>query len=73
MRLHLASACAFTLVACQSGRPAASLVVVGQYVVTGNAAGQVLSPGAVAIDGETIVEVGSRDEILSQVLGKGSH
>ena len=43
------------------------LVVVGEHVVTGNAAGQVLSPGAVAIDGDTIVDVGDQRRHSVQV------
>ena len=70
MRVHLALLAALTLSACQSGRPVASLVVVGQYVVTGNAAGQVLSPGAVAINGDLIIEVGDRDAILAKYTVK---
>src|SRR5262245_52863060 len=70
MRVHLAVLAALALVACQSGRPPASLVVIGQHVVTGNAAGQVLSPGAVAIDGAAIIEVGEPDAILAKYAVK---
>jgi 5-methylthioadenosine/S-adenosylhomocysteine deaminase len=70
MRVHLALLAALTLSACQSGRPAASLVVLGQHIVTGNAAGQVVSPGAVAINGDVIIEVGDRDAILAKYAVK---
>jgi len=50
-------------VACQSPRRPVSLVVVGGTVLTQNAAQEVLTPGAVAIDGDTIVAVGHPDAI----------
>ncbi len=40
-----------------------SLIVTGRFVITENDARQVLSPGSVAIDGETIVGVDSPDVI----------
>lgn len=52
--------------ACQSPRPTASLVVIGRHVVTQNAAGDVLSPGAVAVSGDAIVAVGPPDDILAR-------
>ena len=61
---------AATCVACQSSRRAASLVVIGGTVITENAAGQVLSPGAVAIDGTTIVDVDRPDIIQSKYAAR---
>ncbi len=52
--------------AAQQPRQAASLVVVGRFVITQNAAHQVLSPGAVAINGNAIVAVGAPDAIAAQ-------
>jgi 5-methylthioadenosine/S-adenosylhomocysteine deaminase len=51
--------------AAQAQQPA-SLVVVGRAVITQNASRQVLSPGAVAINGNTIVDVGSPEAIGSK-------
>jgi hypothetical protein len=45
------------LAAGQPGRRTVSLVVLGGTVVTGNPARQVLTPGAVAIDGTDIIDV----------------
>jgi 5-methylthioadenosine/S-adenosylhomocysteine deaminase len=44
-------------------RQPASLVVVGRSVITQNASRQILSPGAVAINGNTIVDVGTPEAI----------
>ncbi len=52
--------------ACQTGRRPVSLVVIGGDVVTENAAQQVLSPGAVAVDGDTIVDVDTPDAIRAK-------
>jgi 5-methylthioadenosine/S-adenosylhomocysteine deaminase len=57
---------ATTGVACQPPRRAVSLVVIGGSVITENAAGQVVSPGAVAIDGTTIVDVDRPDVIQAK-------
>ncbi|MGE3507797.1 MAG: amidohydrolase [Vicinamibacterales bacterium] len=54
---------ALALTACRTAESPISLVVVGQHVVTQNAAGDVLSPGAVAIDGDRIVAVGTPEAI----------
>ncbi|MGE3176850.1 MAG: amidohydrolase family protein [Vicinamibacterales bacterium] len=51
--------------ACQRDKAAASLVLIGRSVVTVNAQREVYSPGAVAIDGTTIVGVGTPESILS--------
>jgi 5-methylthioadenosine/S-adenosylhomocysteine deaminase len=56
--------------ACQSPRRAASLVVIGGTVITENAGGQVLVPGAVAIDGTTIIDVDRPDVILSRYAAR---
>jgi 5-methylthioadenosine/S-adenosylhomocysteine deaminase len=61
---------AATCVACQSSRRAASLVVIGGTVITENAAGQVLSPGAVAIDGTTIIDVDRPDVIQGKYAAR---
>jgi 5-methylthioadenosine/S-adenosylhomocysteine deaminase len=52
------------LAAAQSPRRAASLVVIGGTVITQNGTHQILSPGAVAIDGTDIVDV-DRPEAIS--------
>ena len=48
------------------GRRAASLVVVGGTVLTQNSTRQVLSPGAVAIAGADILDVGTPESIASR-------
>ena len=50
------------MVAGQTARQV-SLIVVGRFVITQNAAHQMLSPGAVAIDGSTIVGVDTPEAI----------
>jgi len=50
----------------QQGRRAISLVVVGGTVVTQNAAHDLVSPGAVAVDGTDIVEIGAPAAIGSR-------
>ena len=52
------------IAAAQSGRRPASLVVVGGTVITQNAAHQILSPGAVAINGRDIIDV-DRPEVIA--------
>jgi 5-methylthioadenosine/S-adenosylhomocysteine deaminase len=52
------------MAAAESGRRHASLVVVGGTVITENAAHQILSPGAVAINGTDIVDV-DRPEMIA--------
>src|SRR5207248_2747734 len=49
--------------AAQSGRRHVSLIIVGGTVITQNAAHQVFSPGAVAVNGTDIVEVGGAGAI----------
>src|SRR5688572_27097910 len=61
---------AATCIACQSSRRTASLVVIGGTVITQNAAGRVLSPGAVAIEGTTIVDVDRPDVIQSKYAAR---
>ena len=48
------------------GRPTVSLIVTGESVVTMDPSRRVLSPGAVAIDGSTIVAVGRPAEIAAR-------
>jgi len=55
-----------TLAAGQPGRRAVSLVVIGGTVVTANPGRQVLTPGAVAIDGADIVAVDDPGAIESR-------
>ena len=43
-----------------------SLIVTGRFVITQNDARRVLSPGSVAIDGDTIVGVDAPDAIARQ-------
>src|SRR2546428_8253064 len=50
----------------QPARRAVSLVVIGGTVVSGNATHQILTPGAVAINGTDIVGVDRPDAIASQ-------
>ena len=47
-----------------------SLLITGATVVTMDAAGRVLSPGAVAIDGRDIVGVGSAESVRAQFSGR---
>ena len=47
-------------------RQPASLVVIGRSVITQNASRQVLTPGAVAINGNVIVDVGSPESIAAR-------
>ena len=53
-------------IAAQQGRRTIALVVVGGTVLTQNAAHAILSPGAVAIDGTDIVEVGTPEAIAAR-------
>jgi len=53
-------------VAAQPARPSIALIVIGRTVITENARHQVLSPGAVAIDGNTIVDVNAPDAIAGK-------
>ena len=57
---------AVTLVAAQPARRPVSLVVVGRTVITENPAHQMLSPGAVAISGTDIVDVGTPEAIAAK-------
>jgi 5-methylthioadenosine/S-adenosylhomocysteine deaminase len=61
--LLAALAVAAVIVALQPGSRTVSLIVVGGWVVTANPAHDVLSPGAVAIDGTTIVDIGDPDTV----------
>jgi 5-methylthioadenosine/S-adenosylhomocysteine deaminase len=71
MRVHhgVIAAIVFAAIAGLAAQPArrpASLVVVGGTVITENSTRQVLSPGAVAIDGPTILDVGTPESIASR-------
>ena len=70
MRAHLAVVLALlatTVVAsAQGARRAVSLVVIGGTVLTQNDTRQVLSPGAIAINGTDIVEVGTPADIAAR-------
>jgi 5-methylthioadenosine/S-adenosylhomocysteine deaminase len=74
MRLRLcalllaASAVAFA----QPQRQTVTLIVTGGIVVTMNAAGRVLSPGAVAIDGRDIVAIDTPEAIAARFSGTES-
>ena len=59
----LIALCALVTGAAQSPRRSVALVVVGGTVITENASHQILTPGAVAIDGTDIVDVGSPSAI----------
>jgi 5-methylthioadenosine/S-adenosylhomocysteine deaminase len=67
-RVFIAAAvvAAFAQLAAQPGRRNVALVVVGRTVITQNASHQVLSPGAVAINGTDIVEVGTPTSIAAK-------
>jgi 5-methylthioadenosine/S-adenosylhomocysteine deaminase len=60
-----AAVLAVAVLAAQPARRAISLVVVGGTVVTQNAAHDIVSPGAVAVDGTDIVEVGTPQAIAA--------
>jgi 5-methylthioadenosine/S-adenosylhomocysteine deaminase len=58
------------LAAAQPPRRSVALVVTGGTVITENATRQVLSPGALAIDGRDIVEVGTPETIAARYQGR---
>ncbi|MBM3771152.1 MAG: amidohydrolase [Acidimicrobiia bacterium] len=63
----------FVVSACQPFRPLASLIVIGQHVITMNPAGAVLSPGAIAVggdDGSTILAVGPPEEVVRRFAAR---
>lgn len=62
----LALVAATVVTSAQGARRAVSLVVIGGTVLTENDTRQVLSPGAVAINGSDIVEVGTPAEIAAR-------
>ena len=62
--------CAAAIVSAQGGRRPVSLVITNATVVTMNAAGQVLAPGAVAIDGRDIAAVGAPAAIAGAYQGR---
>lgn len=59
----------FQTVAAPSARRPVSLIVVGGTIVTQNSSRQRLSPGAVAIDSGTILDVDSPDVIAARYIG----
>src|SRR5215475_5669240 len=77
MRPHRAAVAAIVLLsiaglaAAQARRPA-SLIVIGGTVITENATRQVFSPGAVAIQGADIVDVGTPESIASRYNGSAT-
>jgi len=65
-RLLVACLVSAAVLAEAQGRRPVSLVVIGGTVITENAARTILSPGAVAIDGATIVAVDTPDAIAAR-------
>jgi 5-methylthioadenosine/S-adenosylhomocysteine deaminase len=66
-RVFIAAAVVAALaLAAQPARRDVALVVVGRSVITENASHQVLSPGAVAVNGTDIVEVGTPESIAAK-------
>src|SRR5687767_15118645 len=65
-RLIVALLASTALLLAQPSRRAASLVVIGGTVITENATRQVLSPGAVAINGTDIVDVDRPEAIAAR-------
>jgi 5-methylthioadenosine/S-adenosylhomocysteine deaminase len=67
-RVFIATAVVAALaeLAAQPARRNVALVVVGRTVITENASHQVLSPGAVAVNGTDIVEVGTPESIAAK-------
>src|SRR3989454_5907155 len=53
-------------VAAQPGRRSVSLLVVGGTVITQSATHAILSPGAIAVDGTDVVEVGAPDALAAR-------
>jgi 5-methylthioadenosine/S-adenosylhomocysteine deaminase len=66
MRACVVAALAVASLAMQPGRRAISLVVVGGTVITEDARHSIVTPGAVAIDGADIVEVGTPEAIAAR-------
>jgi len=66
MRACVVVALAVVSLAMQPGRRAISLVIIGGAVITEDARHSVVAPGAVAIDGTDIVEVGAPDAIAAR-------
>jgi 5-methylthioadenosine/S-adenosylhomocysteine deaminase len=55
-----------TIASSQTGRRSASLVIVGRAIITEDAAHRIMTPGAVAIGGTDILDVGSPEAITSR-------
>jgi 5-methylthioadenosine/S-adenosylhomocysteine deaminase len=66
MRVSISIVILTVMSAAQPARRPASLVIVGGTVITQNATHEILSPGAVAINGTDIVDVGPPDVIASR-------
>src|SRR3989442_7205708 len=66
MRACVALALVVVTLAMQPARRSISLVVVGGTVITESARHSVVAPGAIAIDGTDIVEVGLPDAITAK-------
>src|SRR5882672_4705283 len=66
MRACVALALVVVTSAMQPARRSISLVVVGGTVITENARHSVVAPGAIAIDGTDIVEIGAPDAIAAK-------
>src|SRR5262245_11988513 len=66
MRVWIVAALAFVSLAIQPGRRSISLIIVGGTVITEDARHSIVAPGAVVIDGASIVEVGAPDAIAAR-------
>jgi 5-methylthioadenosine/S-adenosylhomocysteine deaminase len=65
-KFFLIAAASIAAIAAQPAPRNVSLVVVGKTVITENAQHRTFTPGAVAIDGDRIVDVGSPDTIAAR-------
>ena len=64
--IALTAVAAVAIAQAQPARRSISLVVLGGTVITQNAARQIISPGAVAIDGSDIVDVDRPEAIAAR-------
>jgi len=69
MRACIALALVVVTLAMQPDRRSISLIVVGGTVITEDPRHSVVAPGAVAIDGTDIVEIGAPDAIAAKYRG----
>jgi 5-methylthioadenosine/S-adenosylhomocysteine deaminase len=72
LRIQVAVLAAAAILSAQPARRAVSLVVTGGVVVTVDATGRVLSPGAIAVDGRDIVAVDTPDVIAARFEARES-